>query len=109
MGNSAKGSKKNLSESIRQKLRNIALLKKRPVDEIFRYFAIERFLYRLSQNPFVDHFFLKGGLMFRVWDCEDHRSTMDIDLFGRISIKKVEIRSMISTLAQFPKVLGVVS
>ena len=74
--------KKNLEESIRQKLKNLAEKRNRPFDEILRYYAIERFLYRLSITPYREQFFLKGGLMFRVWDSNSHRATRDIDFLG---------------------------
>jgi len=57
---------KNLPESIRQKLRNVAIQRVRPVDEILRYYAIERFLFRLGISDHSSKFFLKGGLMLRV-------------------------------------------
>lgn len=94
--------KKNLPESIRQKLRNLAAERKLPVDEIFRYYAIERFLYRLSVSPHVDKFFLKGGLMLRVWDSEDHRATIDIDLLGRMPNQQDHIRLVIEDVARLP-------
>ena len=46
---------------------------------------MERFLYRLSISPHAKKFFLKGGLMLKVWDSLDHRATMDIDLLARTS------------------------
>ena len=39
---------KNLAESIYNRLKNVAYQKNRPVQEIFKYYAIERFLYRLE-------------------------------------------------------------
>jgi hypothetical protein len=42
------GEKKNLQESIYTKLKNIALNRNRPTQEVLRYYAMERFLYRLS-------------------------------------------------------------
>src|SRR5262245_22929989 len=46
---------------------------------------MERFLYRLSISPHAARFFLKGGLMLKVWDSWNHRATMDIDLLARTS------------------------
>ena len=77
--------KKNLGESIRQRLKNLSEQRNRPFDEILRYYAMERFLYRLSISPYAEKFFLKGGLMLKVWDSMDHRATMDIDLLARTS------------------------
>ena len=74
-----------LSASIRQQLKMLSEKRKRPFDEILRYYAMERFLYRLSISVYTQKFFLKGGLMLKVWDSMDHRATMDIDLLARTS------------------------
>ncbi|NGX56920.1 MAG: hypothetical protein K1060chlam5_01173 [Candidatus Anoxychlamydiales bacterium] len=77
--------KKNLGASILQRLKNLSKKRHRPFDEILRYYAIERFLYRLSKSSYSEKFFLKGGLMLKVWDAMEHRATMDIDLLARTS------------------------
>ena len=75
--------KKSLPESVYSRLKNIAVAKKRPVQEILRYYAMERFLYRLSVSEYKRTFFLKGGLMLLVWDRITHRATVDIDLLAK--------------------------
>jgi len=80
-----KTEKKNLPESVYTKLKNIALIKKRPTQEVLRYYAMERFLYRLSVSRHKDSFFLKGGLMLMVWDPTTHRATVDIDLLAKVN------------------------
>lgn len=77
--------KKNPGESIRQKLKNLSIKNNRPFDEILRYYAIERFLYRLSKSKYANRFFLKGALILKVLDKSDHRPTLDIDLLARVS------------------------
>ncbi len=74
---------KNLETSIHQRLLNQARESGRPFNELLQYFAIERFLYRLSQSPHQKKFVLKGALMFAVWQAPPARPTMDIDLLGR--------------------------
>lgn len=74
---------KNLPASIHQRLLNKARETDRRFDELLQYFAMERFLYRLSKSKHVDHFILKGALMLRVWNTPLSRPTMDIDLLGR--------------------------
>jgi hypothetical protein len=59
---------KSLGNSIRQKLKDISIARNRPFEEILRYYGIERFLYRLSISSYAKKFFLKGGLMLKVWD-----------------------------------------
>ena len=85
--------KKNLPESIYNRLKNIALTKNRPTQEVLRYYAIERFLYHLSISQYKKSFFLKGGLMLTVWDPTTHRATVDIDLLARTnnSIENIEV------------------
>lgn len=73
----------NLPASIHQLLLNKARQTHRPFNEVLQYYAMERFLYRLSRSPYADRFILKGALMFRIWDLESYRPTMDIDLSGR--------------------------
>jgi len=51
---------------------------------LLQYFAMERFLYRLSESSYADNFILKGALMLAVWEAPLSRATMDIDLLGRI-------------------------
>ncbi len=74
----------NIPASIRQRLANKAKESKRPFEETLQYFAMERFLYRLSQTTHSDAFILKGALLFRVWDTPDTRATKDIDFLANM-------------------------
>jgi len=74
----------NIAASVHQRLLNKAKESSRPFNEILQYFAIERFIYRLSMSPHADRFILKGALMLPVWSGPSSRSTLDIDLLGRI-------------------------
>ncbi len=76
---------KNIAASVRQRLTNNAKETGRPFQEVFQYFAMERFLYRLSRSPHADKFILKGALMFAVWRAPSTRPTKDIDLLGRMN------------------------
>lgn len=73
----------NVAASIRQRLLNRARQDRRPFNELLQYYAMERFLYRLSQSAHVERFILKGALMLRVWQAPQARPTMDIDMLGR--------------------------
>jgi hypothetical protein len=73
---------KNLAASIHQRLSNQARRAGRPLNELLQYYAIERFLYRLSSSSHVGQFVLKGALLFRLWGLSASRSTRDIDLLG---------------------------
>jgi predicted nucleotidyltransferase component of viral defense system len=80
---------KNIGASIRQRLLSKARETGRPFSELLQYFAMERFLYRLSKSRFANNFVLKGALMLTVWEAPLTRPTMDIDLLGRIE-KSIE-------------------
>lgn len=88
-------SPRNIPASIRQRLLNRAKKDQRPFNELLQYFAIERFLYRLSKSSHADRFILKGALMLRVWHSPELRPTMDIDLLGRTNNKEAEIIAQI--------------
>lgn len=75
--------KKDIAASVRQRLLNRSREEKRPFQELLQYYAMERFLYRLSQSDHSDCFILKGALMLRIWDAPQARPTMDIDMLGR--------------------------
>ncbi len=78
----SQGKQSPLSISVKDRLLNIS--KKRGDDFNFTLvqYAIERFLYRLSQSPHADQFILKGATLFAVWSGELHRPTRDLDFLG---------------------------
>ena len=76
--------KRDISASIRQRLLDLSKRENRPFGEVLQYYAMERFLFRLSKSRYADRFILKGALLLAVWRSEVSRSTMDIDLLGRI-------------------------
>jgi len=84
-------SPKNVHASVRQRLLNQAKRDRRPFNELLQLYAIERFLYRLSQSSHADQFILKGALMLRVWRSPELRPTMDIDMLGRTSNEEADL------------------
>lgn len=76
---------KNIPASILTRLRNQTEELNRPFAEVLQYYAMERFLYRLSKTRYADKFILKGGLLFYVWSLPLRRSTRDIDFRGYVS------------------------
>ncbi len=82
---------KNVAASVRQRLLNRARSDNRPFSELLQYYAMERFLYRLSQSAHADRFILKGALMLRAWRAPQFRPTMDIDMLGRTSNEEGDI------------------
>jgi len=81
---------KNIAASVRQRLLNKARNDKRPFNELLQYFAIERFLFRLSRSSHAEKFILKGALMLRAWQAPLFRPTMDIDMLGRNTRNEIE-------------------
>lgn len=75
---------KNIAASVHQRLLNKARESGRPFNELLQYYAMERFLYRLTRSRHGKSFVLKGALMLIVWKAPFSRPTMDIDLLGRV-------------------------
>ncbi len=76
---------KNVTASIRQRLLNEARATDRPFHEFLQYFAMERFLYRLSRSRHGARFVLKDALMLSMWQVSLTRPTKDIDLLGHVA------------------------
>jgi len=74
----------NMPASVHQRLLNKAKESGRPFNELLQYFAMERFIYRLSKSGDVSRFILKGALLLPVWSGPVSRPTKDIDLLGKI-------------------------
>ena len=72
----------NMAASVHARLLNVARATDKPFSELLQHYAIERFLYRLSESPYQDQFILKGALVFMAWGVPRTRPTRDIDLLG---------------------------
>lgn len=70
---------KNLSESVRARLLNIARQSNLDFNAVLLTYAQERFLYRLSKSAYRKRLVLKGALMFVVYEMPGLRPTRDID------------------------------
>jgi len=92
--------KSNIPASIRQRLFDLSKRENRPFGEVLQYYAMERFLFRLSKSKYADRFILKGALLLAVWRSEVSRSTMDIDLLGRIENSEETITSAIRAILE---------
>lgn len=92
----------NIAASIRQRLLNQARQQKRPFNGLLQYYAMERFLYRLSLSEHTERFVLKGALMLRVWQAPEARPTMDIDMLGRTANQPAAIATQITEIIQTP-------
>lgn len=75
---------KNLPASVQARLQARAQETRRPFQELLQYYAMERFLYRLSKSPHRSRFVLKGALMLHVWKAPLARATKDLDFLGHL-------------------------
>ncbi len=82
---------KNLPESVRQRLANIADARGEPFQRVLVEYGLERLLYQLCKSGHCDRFVLKGALLFSVWSDAPHRPTMDVDLMSAASADVAEL------------------
>jgi hypothetical protein len=97
-----KESPKNIAASIQARLRNESMRLGKPFAETLQYFAMERFLYRLSKTRYASKFVLKGGLLFHAWNLPLRRPTKDIDFRGYIDNSHQNIVQIISAVIAEP-------
>jgi predicted nucleotidyltransferase component of viral defense system len=74
---------KNISASVREKLRNIARQRNADFGLILVKYGLERILFRLSHSAYHDVFVLKGALLFELWTGQQYRPTRDADFLAR--------------------------
>jgi hypothetical protein len=81
----------DISASVLQRLKNYSEQNRQDYGLVLTRYAIERFLYRLSQSEFADQFVLKGAQLFCLWTQEPFRPTRDLDLlrFGSPNIEEL--------------------
>jgi predicted nucleotidyltransferase component of viral defense system len=84
--------KQAIVDSIHQQLLNKARDENRPFNELLQYYAMEKFLLRLSKLPQAGDFVLKGALLLRARGITDIRPTRDIDFlrYGDSRISAIE-------------------
>lgn len=73
---------KNIGESVRSRLKNIAVKEGSDFNAVLTRYGLERLLYRIGASDFSNQFLLKGALLFNLWYDMPHRPTKDIDLLG---------------------------
>lgn len=90
----------NLPASVFQRLLNIAKKRGEDFQRILGRYALERFLYRLSQNPEGENFVLKGALLFEIWDVPTFRPTRDADFLGTKTFSRDQIIELFSLICK---------
>ena len=87
------------SESLKGKIRNIAISKNLRSQEVLQMFFFERFLERLSVSEYKYNFIIKGGLLISSIIGIDNRTTMDMDTTVKgVALKEDIIRNVISKI-----------
>jgi hypothetical protein len=93
---------KDLAKSVHTRLLTLSKQTGRPFNEVLQLYAMERFLYRLSQSRHSKSFVLKGGLMLRVWEAPVTRPTKDVDLLGRTKNTVANLVSIVQQVCREP-------
>jgi predicted nucleotidyltransferase component of viral defense system len=91
---------KNIPASVRQKLKNLGKNTNINLNDMIQYYAMERFLNRLSLSEFFEKFILKGGLSLKVWGFPKSRPTKDIDMLGKINNDENSIKKKIKIILE---------
>ena len=91
---------KNVVASVQARLRQKARSEDRPHEELCTYYAIERFLYRLSISPYAEKFIVKGAIMQLIWMPESPRPTRDIDFLGFVENDVDQVMTIISEICK---------
>lgn len=87
------------SESLKGKIRNIAISKNLRSQEVLQMFFFERFLERLSGSEYKYNFIIKGGLLISSMIGIDNRTTMDMNTTIKgVALKEDIIRNVISKI-----------
>jgi len=92
----------DVAASVRARLLASAKQSGKPFQEVVQYFAMERFLYRLSKSSHVERFVLKGGLMLSAWKAPQSRPTKDMDFLARLSNEPDSIVAVIREICDVP-------
>jgi len=83
----------DMAASVKQRLLDLARKRGEEFNFLMSRYAVERFLFRLSQSEYADDFVLKGAMLFHLGSEQlSHRPTRDLDLLGKGTpdIKRME-------------------
>ena len=72
----------NVAASVRQQLLSIIRQTGDEANLVWRHYATERLLYRLSVSEYAGNFILKGAMLFMAWTGQSYRPTVDMDLLS---------------------------
>ena len=84
--------------SIHARLLNLARARREDFSLVLNRYAVERWLYRLSQSPQRERLWLKGALLFQLWFDVPHRPTRDADFLGIGPADAEELREAVQAI-----------
>ena len=90
---------KNLVASVLGRLRNQAQTEGVPFNQVLQFYAIERFLHRLSRSAHADSVLLKGALLLKTIGIPRARPTMDIDLLRQGNADRTSLIALVRDCA----------
>lgn len=93
-----------LAESIKAKLKNLAVKENSTMQNELILYGLERAIYRLSISKYANSFTLKGGIfLYALFDRNFPRATQDIDLLAnRISNEANNLKTIFKEIFQLP-------
>lgn len=92
---------KNIHQSVKDRLKNLARSSGRDYNFVSIQFMHERFLARLEQSAYKERFILKGALLLLAYDISRVRPTKDIDFLGNhLSNQSDDIESAIRQISE---------
>jgi hypothetical protein len=83
------------SQDVRRRLRRRADELGLDFQEAIQYYAIERFLFRLSESGFAGALVVKGATLLRVWGGAVARPTRDIDFLGHLDASAEAVEAVV--------------
>jgi hypothetical protein len=89
-----------MAHSVHDRLLALAKVRSRPFNELLQYYAMERFLYRLSVSTAKRRFVLKGALLLTAHGAAPFRPTRDIDLLGGFDNSEATVRELLGAVCR---------
>lgn len=93
---------KNIPASNRVKLLNYSHKTGESFQQVVQLFAMNRFLYRLSQSQYASSLILKGAMLIYAQSTIISRSTLDIDFLAKFDNSESSINDAVKTIIECP-------
>lgn len=90
---------KSIVASVLARLRNHSKSSGAPFQQILQQYAIERFLYRISQSKHARSVILKGALLLKTFGIPSARPTMDIDMLRKGKAEQASLVGLVKDCA----------